>query len=152
MDEYKPTAKGILHPVLKAAAFSIALILVMFIAEYYNSALGVDWIGGLVGFLKTYWAIISGFVLLVSVWDYLYPFYKDKNYAKYMKPLIDSVGLTFGLWLVVEFIAALAYFLPDANAIFLLGSFRDIFFIYFVWIFLLFMFINYARLFLEEKD
>jgi hypothetical protein len=151
MDDYKPTAKGFLHPVLKAAAFAIGLILVMFIFEYYNEELAIDWIGGLVSFLKQYWAIISGFVFLVSIWDYLFPFYKNKNYVKYLKPLMDSIGLTFGLWLVVEFISALAYFIPDASAVNLLESFKEIFFIYFVWIFLLIIFVNYAKIMLEEK-
>jgi hypothetical protein len=151
LNNYRPTAKGLLHPVLKAAAFSIGLVLVMFIAGYYNETLGLDWVSGLVAFLGQYWAIISGFVLLISVWDYLFPFFRDKNFAKYMKPLVDSTGVVFGLWLVVEFVAALAYFIPDASAIQLLESFKEIFFIYFVWIFLLIIFVNYAKIMLDEN-
>ncbi len=151
MDDYGPTVKGFLSAVLRAAAFAIGLILVMFIAGYYNENLMIDWVGGLVGFLKTYWAIISGFLLLISVWEYFYPFYKEKVYIKYVKPLMDSVGLTFGLWLVVEFISALSYFIPDAEAVQVLGSFKEIFFMYFVWIFLLIIFINYAKMLLEDN-
>jgi len=140
-----PTAKGLLHPIISTAALAIAIILVIFIGQYFNEVLNMLWLQALTDFLTTWWFVLIGFVLLVSVWDYIFPFYEDK--LQVVKPLIQTIGLVFGLWLVAEFVAALTLLVGED---FVLQSFRNIFFEFFVWIFLLFLFIKYAQYLLKK--
>ena len=144
-EEYKPTAKGLLIPIFRAGALILFLTLVMLIGGELNQAWGFAWLTGLIEFLKVYLGVIAGFVVLISIWDYLYPFYRDKQAAKYTKPLMDSVGLTFGLWLVLEFVARLAYFVPDPATSVFLTTGLDMFFKFFALIFVLILLINYGN-------
>lgn len=145
MNDDKPTGKGLLAPVFKAAAFTIALLLVMLIGGYLNESWKVEWLTGLIDFLAVYLAIIAGYVFMISIWDYLYPFYKDKKLTKYVKPLITSIGLAFGLWLVLEFVARLAYFVPDDGTAAFLTTGLEVFFKFFALIFILILFVNYGN-------
>ena len=143
--EDKPTAKGLLAPIFKAAAFTIALLLVMLIGGYLNQSWRLEWLTGLIDFLTVYIPIIAAYVFMISIWDYLHPFYKDKKMTKYIKPLIASIGLTFGLWLVLEFIARLAYFVPDESTATFLTMGIEVFFKFFALIFILILLVNYGN-------
>lgn len=130
-------------------ALGLAIFLVIAVLDYFETSLNLDILLNLKEFLKNYWFILVGFVLLISFWDYFYLLYKKQ--LKYVKPLIDATSLMFGLWIVVVFLKGLIVFLEAGSQITIFLNFpHDFYFQYFVIIYLLFICIGYSKIFLRK--
>jgi hypothetical protein len=94
--------------------------------------------------------VIVAFVLLISLWDYLYSLYKPK--LVYINPLIDSIGVFFGFWLVASILYGLKFFVePENVANLFLSVMHDIFYQLNILLFLLFLFVSYGKFLLQKK-
>jgi len=141
--------KRIIQALFSTAALAFAIFLAVWIIDYFNTEVKMVALTNLVVFLNNNWPIIIGFVLLIQIWEYIYPFYK--KWLKYAKPLIDAISLIFGLWLVVVFLNGLRMFNETTQVDFFLRFPHELFFTQLVVVVGLFIFIKYAQFFLYES-
>jgi hypothetical protein len=142
--------KEFFHAFVSSAALAVALLISIWVIEYFNESLNLEILTKLAGFLETFWWVIVAFVLLISLWDYVYSLYKPK--LKYAKPLIDSIGLFFGFWLIASLFYGLTYFVEPGNvAILFLTIMHDVFYQLNILLFLLFLFISYGNFLLKTR-
>ncbi|NMA44904.1 MAG: hypothetical protein GX950_03790 [Candidatus Diapherotrites archaeon] len=134
-----------------ASTLALGLVIFLIVAalDYFGPNLQIPVIINIKEFLKLYWFIIVGYVLLISFWDYFYELYKKQ--LVYIKPIIDGTSLMFGLWLVVVFLKGLIVFLdPTSQTATFLTFPHDFYMAQFVIIYLLFIFVGYSKLFLRK--
>ena len=138
------------QPIVSSAALAVAILILIWIINYFNEGLKLEVLTGISGFLTTFWWVIVAFVLLISMWDYLYSLYKPK--LIYINPLIDSIGLFFGFWLVASILYGLKFFIePENVANLFLSIMHDIFYQLNILLFLLFLFISYGKFLLQKR-
>ncbi len=130
-------------------ALGLCIFLVIAATDYFNPNSQIPLLANLKEFLNTYWMIIVGFVLLISLWEYIYPLYS--KVLKYVKPIIDATSLMFGLWIVSVFLKGLIVFLDQNSQVAIFLNFpHNFFFQQFVVLYLLFTFVGYSKLFLKK--
>ena len=141
--------KKIFQIILSSVAFSLALFIAMWIIEYFSKEIPNAIITNILVFLNENWPVLVGFVLFIQLWEYLYKLYKMR--LKYFAPLVSSVELTFGLWLVVIFFAGLAPLNINEQVNIILNFINDLFFTQFVIIVLLILVVKYSQFFFYES-
>jgi hypothetical protein len=143
--------KSFAHAFVSSAALAIMLLIVIWVINYFNYSIQMEVLSNLNLFLISNWYILVNFTLLISIWDYLYPLYKRK--LNYVKPLIDSIGLIFGFWLVAIFLYGLKVFVDPFNEVLhlALNFMHDVFFELNILLFLLFLFVSYAKFLIQKK-
>ena len=142
--------KRFAHAFVSTIALAIAIVLAIWIINYFNEFLKMEILTGITDFLVAYGVIIVGMVLLFSVWEYIYPLYKVK--LRYVKPLIDAIGLTFGLWIVSVILLGLTVFVGGYPELAPWLSFLNALVLeQFIYIFLLFLFVSYAKFLLNDR-
>lgn len=130
-------------------ALGLAIFLIVAILDYFGPSLQIPVVINIKDFLKLYWFIIVGYVLLISFWDYFHELYKKQ--LTYVKPIIDGTSLMFGLWIVVIFLKGLIVFLdPTSQTAIFLNFPHDFYLQQFVILYLLFIFVGYSKLFLKK--
>ena len=142
--------KKFAHAIVSSVAFAIALLVVMWIINYFNVTAQIEVLTSILDFLNAYWIVLVAFVLLISLWDYLYSVYKSK--LKYIKPAIDAIGILFGLWIIAIILYGLRVFTETTNPINVFLEFlHTIFYEQTLLLFLLFLFISYSKFFLKDR-
>ncbi len=118
--------------VMQIILSTVALVLVIFIAIWIMDYFLVEFpnivLQNLRNFLNDNWYILAGFVLLKLIWDYLYGLYYKNKILRYVNPLINSIELVFGLWLVVVFLSGLTALSISEQLNVFLKFFSDFFF------------------------
>lgn len=141
--------------VMQIILSTVALVLVIFIAIWIMDYFLVEFpnivLQNLRNFLNDNWYILAGFVLLKLIWDYLYGLYYKNKILRYVNPLINSIELVFGLWLVVVFLSGLTALSISEQLNVFLKFFSDFFFTQFLIIALLILVIKYAQFFFYES-
>lgn len=153
VNEYQKSKEFSFGKVFQIIAATLALGLAIFLAiailDYFGPSLQIPALININEFLKMYWFIIVGYVLLISLWDYFYELYKKQ--LKYVKPIVDGTSLMFGLWIVVIFLKGLIVFLdPSSQTALFLNFPYDFYVQQFVILYLLFIFVGYSKLFLKK--
>ena len=141
--------KRIMQILLSSAAFAFALFIVIWVIEYFSKEISNIFLTNILTFLNENWPLLIGFVLLIQFWDYLYTLYK--GWLKYIAPLISSIELIFGLWLVVVFFGGLTPLNLNEQVNVFLTFINELFFTQFVVIALLILFIKYSQFFFYES-
>jgi len=141
--------RRILHAFVSTAALGIAIFITMWIIDYANKQLQTTILSNINFFLTNSWPIIIGFVLLIQIWEYIYPIRTEK--LKYLNPLINAVSILFGLWLVVVFIDGLRFFNQNAQVDLIMAFPAQLFFTQIYWIIGLAILVKYAQFFLKES-
>ncbi len=142
--------KKFFHAFISSAALAVALLITIWVINYFNAGLNQPVLAGINDFLIWNWWVLVAFVLLISLWDYFFKLYKQK--LRYVKPLIDAIGLIFGFWLVALILYGLKAFVDPADGINLFLNFmHDVFFQLHILLFLLFLFVSYAKFLLTDK-
>jgi hypothetical protein len=142
--------KGLAHALVATAAFAVFILILSWVIDYFNSAWQIEVLTNLNIFLVNNWIILVLMVLLFSVWEYLLPVFRRR--LRYVKPLIDAIGLMFGLWLVAVILKGLTIFVEEGSEFAITFNFlHEMFFGLFYWLFLLFLFVSYSKFFLKEK-
>lgn len=142
--------KKIFQVVAASVALALAIFIAVWVIDYFNAVNEMVILTNISIFLKGYWPIITGFVFLISLWDYVYPIYRDK--LRYVKPVIEATSIMFGLWLVAIFLKGLMVIADvGEQAAPFLSFLHDLYFQQFVVLYLLFIFIGYSRFFLGKK-
>jgi hypothetical protein len=142
--------KRFFHTFVSSAALAVTLLIAIWIIDYFNAGLQLEFLSKINGFLITFWWVLAAFVLLISLWDYLFTLFHKK--LKYFKPLIDAIGLIFGFWLVASILYGLTFFVqPESNIILFLTFMHDIFYQLNILLFLLFLLVSYAKFLLSDK-
>jgi len=132
-----------------SAAFAFALFIVIWIIDYFVKGMPNVILSNILTFLNGNWPILVGFVVFIQLWDYLYFLYKGM--LKYINPLMRSIELIFGVWLVVVFFAGLTPLNLNAQVNVFLVFVNDLFFTQFVVIALLILFVKYSQFFFYES-
>jgi len=145
----KVSAKKIAQIFISSAALGIALLLAIWIIDYFNVELKLVALTNINWFLNAHWMIVVGFVLFIGLWQYLSPFYK--KYLTYFQPLVDSIEILFGLWLIVVFLDGLRVFNTSTQAEFFMKFPADLFFNQFVIVVLLVILVKYSQYFLVSN-
>ena len=141
--------KKVVQIILSSAAFAFALFIVMWIIDYFSKDFSNVILNNILVFLNENWPILVGFVLFIQLWEYLYQLYKNR--LKYFAPLVSSVELIFGLWLVVVFFGGLAPLNINEQVNVILKFVNDLFFTQFIVIVLLILFVKYSQFFFYES-
>ena len=141
--------KKIVQIILSSAAFAFALFIVMWVIDYFSKEFANVILTNILVFLNENWPVLVGFVLIIQLWEYLYSLYKSR--LKYFAPLISSVELIFGLWLVVVFFGGLAPLNINEQVNVILKFINDLFFTQFIVIVLLILFVKYSQFFFYES-
>jgi len=150
-DDFGIDIKKILQIVASSVALGLAIYLVTWVLDYLNTSFSIAVISNISLFLKDSWIIIVGFVFIISLWDYLYPMFKEK--LTYIKPIIDATSLMFGLWIVAVILKGLTALLVDqaAQISILLNLLQKLYFEQFVVLYILFVLVAYSKLLWIDK-
>lgn len=141
--------KRIMQVFFSSAAFTLALFIAMWVISYFAKEMPNVILSNILTFLADNWPVLAGFVLLVQLWEYLFQIYK--GWLKYIAPLMSSIELIFGLWLVVVFLAGLTPLSISEQLNVFLKFANELFFSQFLVIALLILFIKYAQFFFYES-
>jgi hypothetical protein len=141
--------KKIMHILLSSVAFAFALFIVIWIVDYFSKELSNVILSNILTFLNENWPLLIGFVVFIQLWEYLFKLYK--GWLKYIAPLVSSIELIFGLWLVVVFFGGLTQLNLNPQVNIFLEFINQLFFTQFIVIALLILFIKYAQFFFYES-
>ena len=141
--------KKIMQIFLSSAAFAFALFILIWVMDYFSKELSNVILSNILTFLNENWPILIGFVLFIQLWEYLFKLYK--GWLKYVAPLVSSIELIFGLWLVVVFFGGLTPLNLNEQVNIFLTFVNELFFTQFVVIALLILFIKYSQFFFYES-
>ena len=142
--------KGLAYPLLRTIALAVAIFIAIWVLNYF-APMKVPVMENLLVFLTNNWYYVVGFVLLVSVWEYVYPLYYKQ--LKYGAPAIEAISLLFGFWLVAIFLWGMKVFTASSPEVSTMLQFiGDFFFALEIPIFILFLVVTYARFFMKEKE
>jgi hypothetical protein len=148
--EDKISAMKIAQVFVSSAALGVAILLAIWIVNYFNVELKLAALTNLSWFMNAYISVIIGFVLLMGLWQYLYPFYKKQ--LSYFKPLVESVEILFGLWLIVVFLDGLMIFNTNPQLDFFLKFPAQLFHGQFVILSLLVCLVKYSQFFMSASQ
>lgn len=141
--------KRIMQIFFSSAAFAFAIFIAIWVLDYFVKQMPNVLVSNLLNFLNDNWPILVGFVLLIQLWEYLFKLYK--GWLKYIAPLMSSIELIFGFWLVVIFLAGLTPLSISEQLNVFLKFANELFFSQFVVIALLILFVKYAQFFFYES-
>lgn len=141
--------RRIMQIFLSTGALTLALFIVIWVLDYFVKQMPNVIVSNLLAFLNGNWPILIGFVLFIQLWEYLYKLYK--GWLTYGAPLVSSIELIFGLWLVVVFFAGLTPLSISEQVNVFLSFANELFYTQFIVICLLILFIKYAQFFFSES-
>ncbi len=132
-----------------SAALAFAIFILIWIINYFVKEMPNLILSNILTFLNQNWPILVAFVLLIQLWEYLHFLYK--GWLKYLHPLMMSIELIFGIWLVVVILGGLTPLNLNPQVNVFLMFINDLFFTQFVVVSLLILFINYSKFFFYES-
>ena len=149
--EQKFSFKIFLRSFVAAGAMAVFLLILIWVLEYFNPA-GENFILTHLNLFLIYnWFFIVAFILIISIWDYLYKIFKTSK-LRYFAPLFDAFGTFFAIWLIAVLLNALTLFLDPQNiANPFLKFLYDLFYSLPVLLFILILLVYYSKFFLMDR-
>lgn len=146
------SVKKFLRAFVAAGAMAIFLLLLMWVIEYFNPANENIILTKLNLFLVENWLFIVGFILIISVWEYLYGVFKTTK-IRYLAPLLDAFGIFFALWLIAVILRGLILFVTaDSPFIPVLRFLYDLVYSQPVLIFVFLILVFYSNFLLTDRN
>jgi hypothetical protein len=154
MQDYEPEIdlRKIGQIIASSVALGLAIYLLTWVLDYLNTSFSIAILSNVSVFLKGALYVFIVFVLLIGLWDYLFPKFEEK--LKYIKPLVDATSLMFGLWLVAIFFKGLTVLIVDSASqiVVILTLLQKLYFEQFAVLYILFILIAYSKmLFMDKK-
>ncbi|MDD3086188.1 MAG: hypothetical protein PHD80_03775, partial [Candidatus ainarchaeum sp.] len=107
LDKKEFDFKKLMQLILSSVALALVIFIIIWILDYFLIEFPNIILQNLKIFLNDNWFILVGFVLLKLIWDYIYGLYYKNKILNYTNPLIDSIELIFGFWLIIVFLSGL---------------------------------------------
>jgi hypothetical protein len=143
--------KRVMQILLSSAAMALVIFIVIWVLEYFSKEISNVVLTNFKVFLVDNWPIIVGFVFIKLLWDYLHGLYYKNKAIQYTAPLIVSIELIFGFWLVVVFLSGLTALSISEQVNVFLNFAKELFFAQFLVIALLILVVKYAQFFFSES-
>ncbi|MFA7134033.1 MAG: hypothetical protein WC122_03575 [archaeon] len=151
LDKKEFDFKKLMQLILSSVALALVIFIIIWILDYFLIEFPNIILQNLKIFLNDNWFILVGFVLLKLIWDYIYGLYYKNKILNYTNPLIDSIELIFGFWLIIVFLSGLTVLSISEQLNVFLNFFSDLFFTQFLIIALLVLVVKYSQFFFYES-
>jgi hypothetical protein len=151
LDKKEFDFKKLMQLILSSVALALVIFIIIWILDYFLIEFPNIILQNLKIFLNDNWFILVGFVLLKLIWDYIYGLYYKNKILNYTNPLIDSIELIFGFWLIIVFLSGLTVLSISEQLNVILNFFSDLFFTQFLIIALLVLVVKYSQFFFYES-
>ncbi|MFA6319757.1 MAG: hypothetical protein WCX66_02430 [archaeon] len=151
LDKKEFDFKKLMQLILSSVALALVIFIIIWILDYFLIEFPNIILQNLKIFLNDNWFILVGFVLLKLIWDYIYGLYYKNKILNYTNPLIDSIELIFGFWLIIVFLSGLTVLSISEQLNVFLKFFSDLFFTQFLIIALLVLVVKYSQFFFYES-
>lgn len=149
--EKKFSFKNFFRGFIAAGAMAVFLLILIWVLDYFNPAKENFILTHLNLFLVYNWFYIVIFILIISIWDYLYKIYKNSK-LRYFAPLFDAIGTFFAIWLIAVLLNALTLFLDPQNSLIpFLKFLYDLIYSLPILVFVLLLLVFYSKFFLKDR-
>ncbi len=143
--------KRVFQAIVAAGAMAIALLILIWILEYFNPTKENIVLFHLNEFFIYNWYFIAGFVLIIGIWDYLYKIFSTTK-IRYFAPFFDALSTFFAVWIIAIILNGLRLFIETDNFLNIFLRFLyDLFYQQTILLFLLLILVFYSKFFLKDR-